>query len=282
MKRPTGLTTGYKSDVMWDCDRTQYWVPGADYAFTAIADGNAKVEKDGEVVAENSVTVDSDFGMPTAINYNVNTQADVLLATAAVKGTNVTVTYAEPVAFTFNHLLSKAQFTFTNAFAEESGVELSVSNITIVNAPQEGVYTIGDSIDKTNWEVNSDDVNKGDLIFGGAAATMPAGYKANETDTPCTGSTTSEARLLIPGEYTFNITFTVSHNKGGTPTNMGASVTVTLLPGNSYNFVAELNSGNVSGVVPITFRITRDDNWGTTDQPVGPVGPVYPITNGGN
>lgn len=256
-------------DSGWSCDKdkVQYWVPECTYAFTAIVDGDVK---EGDNVL-NSVAVDGN-GMPTSITYNATTQKDLLLAQSTATtdesgvptNGNITTDASSNkfVSFTFSHLLAKAVFTFTNKFTADSGVELTVTDIKITNAPKKAVYTISPAgwAYPTEFYTGTDDV----LSFGNSEPM--AAYVGT--------STSGNVCLLIPGTYNLNIEFTIRHNKGGNPSTKTINKQVTLLAGNSYNFTAELNASNVNGVVPITFNITSQDNWGDDFNPS--VGPVYP------
>lgn len=252
----------------WNCGKVQYWVPDCTYAFTAIVDGDVK---NGTTVL-NSVAVDEN-GMPTSITYNATTQKDLLLAQSIAKtdesgvptNGNITTDASSNkfVSFTFSHLLSKAQFTFTNNFTEDSGVVLKVTDIKITKAPKKAVYTISSAGWGTPTESYTGTTDTDFLSFGDSGQMSANGGT----------STSGKVCLLIPGTYDLNIEFTIKHNKGGNPSTKTINKDVTLLAGNSYNFTAELNASNVNGVVPITFKINTDENWGNTDNVVGPVYP---------
>lgn len=226
--------TGTIGTGTWTCANTQYWVEGCDYEFVALVDAA-------------TVTCDQSTGLPTEIEYEVSSQKDLLLATSSIK--NNEATFGQTVGFTFNHLLAKAVFTFTNNFSEDSGVELTVKGINITNAPQKGTYSIG-----SEWNI---DANKGEISFGDSNSIQPGGYS----------SQSGKVNLLLPGTYTFEISFTIAHNKGGsdTPKSMTTGE-IEIKAGHSYNFTAELDQNNVEGVLPITFTITEDDNWDSDDD----------------
>lgn len=107
---------------------TQYWIEGASYTFDAVVDAT-------------SVTPDSATGLPTSLNYNTDTQKDMLH--------NRVTTVGKPtendglVAFTFTHLLSKVKFTVTNNTASTANrYRYTVSDIEITNANLVGDYAI--------------------------------------------------------------------------------------------------------------------------------------------
>lgn len=244
--------TGDIGQDTWNCTTTQYWVTGCDYKFIALVDADVKNDE-GEVL--NQVTCDESTGMPTSISYNVASQKDLLLAITEVDKDGKT--FGEAVTFTFNHLLAKAVFTFTNGFSEDSSVKLTVKDVKITNAPQTGAYTI----DTGGWTVGE----QTDAMNFGSSTEIEPGGKTGKS---------ANVSLLLPGKYTFQISFTIAHNKGGTDTPKTMTTgEIEIKAGHSYNFTAELNENNVSGVVPIVFNIVKHD-WeqGDNDE----VGPIYP------
>lgn len=152
-----GVTVGY-GDV-WFCDNTQYWVPNANYNFTAVVDG--------ELTADHS-----------KINFTVadgEGNLDLLYATAAasvaedgtVTGTGLTATNGL-VKFQFAHLLSKLQFAApTHVFG--SGYTVKVTEIKVANVVDKGVYTV----DGGTWAKATDaTVNGIELDFCDAVDTF--------------------------------------------------------------------------------------------------------------
>lgn len=255
---PVTRTTGSTSWNYPD-QYIQYWLPGCNYKFAAVSDLDAK---DGS--GNPLITVSATNGFPQSISYNVAAQKDLLYAEvtdvvteptgAPTSSSGAIDATTKTVDFTFNHLLSKVQFEFTNNFATETGVELTVTGITIKGAAMESTY----SVSTKAWGTTS---GTADIDFGSTSAIQPGGNKG----------TSSNVCFLIPTTQNFDIFFTVTHNKGGDPTDKTITMTdVTLQPGYSYNFTAELNSGNVQGVVPIKFIINDSNDWDEGDVSVGP------------
>ena len=124
-----GATLGQGVNWSYATANTQYWIPGNNYQFRAVADGH--VETVTEVVTDT-------YGMATAINLlDASAQKDIL--TAQYNVTNYTKPQngtPDPVAFTFAHVLSKAKFTVKNT-------------IDTNNAPKWAhPYQYGDNMDK--------------------------------------------------------------------------------------------------------------------------------------
>ena len=155
----------------------------------------------------------------------------MLHASATAKGK---ATGNAPVSLTFNHLLAKALFTFTNT---DANANLTVSNIKIAGLNQMGTYTIGSA---TPWA--SDTPYTQD--FGSA------------TVNASTTETNQYERLIIPGTYDLTITFQITDNKGGQPQEVSATINgQTFEAAHVYNFTADIKSG----LTYITFTINPSD-----------------------
>lgn len=268
---------------VWKCGVTQYWIADCTYDFVAVSDVGYKKDGEGDelVTVTTHTTPAAVAGLPATITYDATCQKDLLYAeykgvqtdANAVPSTGVENGVVKPIPFTFSHLLSKVKFTFTNGFPANSGVQLFVTDIKITNAAKKGTYNISNAQDSDpstlawgNYSyftgTDSDCLN-----FGTTADMAP--NASSESSTYC---------LLIPNTQDITISFTVNHNKGGVPTPKEITIDdVVLLPGHFYNFTAELNSGNVEGVVPIRFTITEanNGNWDNGNESPYPVGPIY-------
>ena len=227
--------TGTVGNNVWNCTETQYWIPGANYAFAAVVDATV------EAPASNN-------GMPTTLTTIADDATtgnmylkDMLYAEATVDGDDVTVDYDTPVNFTFQHLLSKVHFTVTST--AQGDYSHKVTGIKVYNY-SEGTYTI----DGGTWNVNGDPV---------VAVTFADIAGVSSTN----GGVSNADMLLVPTAATYNVTFTVELYKGttklGTETKT-IPVEKDLLKGNAYNFTIACSVGN-----PIQFKVTNDPTWGT-------------------
>lgn len=235
VSRPGGLT-GYNPATAWICDNVQYWVPNAKYAFTAVVDGE----------------LNDDL---TTINYTVSSQKDLLLATAAasVDGNGVVTGLTNDlVAFTFDHLLSKAYFTFqTDQAFDTDAYTYEISDIQFDNAYTEGTYTISAT---TPWAASTTDV----LSFGDTVTLAPSTINAVKT-------TSEFVKVFIPQKNVkVSFTVTIKYNDGingakaisvknhsFTVFTSGASEA-----GHSYNFVAEFTEN-----AQIQFTVNDVTDW---------------------
>jgi hypothetical protein len=254
-----------KSDGKWTYTNTQYWVAGQAYYFHAIASSNATWEA-GQTNASGTLTYSFTDGTDDLIYDYVG------VSSAAADN--------DAVKFTFNHLLSKVQFKFTNALTATT-VQLEVTDISIKEYPYSGgTITLGSSNDdggnsanSSNWTLTDVSGDKADL-----SVEFPSGtsYAQNKN------SNTTDPLFLMPAQKAYDLTFTLTlhaYNSDGTdiPYTRTETVTlpeVTMVPGYSYIYVASiteenLNPGGGSGdndetIKPITFDVEKVEGWDTT------------------
>ena len=222
-----------KETNLWTCTSVkQYWIKGAQYKFSALANAG-------------TVTLGDDK-LPAKTTFD---------ATAA----NVDLLYAEPVErvglasgnpaveFTFNHLLSKVKFTVNNNSQSAEGYSFDVKNITIT-CSKTGTVILAPKNDATN----PSDKNWENLSTA-AAYSIPTVTVNNETPSEECAS----ELLLIPGSVSINYTVDIKCNgttiATHTPT---AAYTTTLVGGNSYNFVVKVAVGE-----EITFSVDQNPSW---------------------
>lgn len=248
-----GNSLGQGTKWSYAVANTQYWIPGNNYQFRAIADGN---------VTDVTEVVTNSYGMATAINLlDASAQKDILTAEHFV--TNYTKPQSgtpAAVAFTFAHVLSKAKFTVKNTVETNNGYSYKVTNVALNDLAKNGVYTITDGATGT-W----------------AAAAAPATYRLSFGDVTVEGKAVeTEAtvadikynksaesnfdRLLIPGTQTLNISFSYGLYKDGVlidAQDKTLTANVTLDAAKAYNFVISLgNPGE-----PIQFDVVTVTDW---------------------
>lgn len=213
---------------------TQYWIPGNTYQFAA---------------AKNYGAVRLTDGVPAEFDYDAATQLDLLYAADTRVGQEAGAN--AKVAFTFDHLLSKAYFTVdTNQMSgDNANYTYRVTNICINNAVKEATYDVAAG----TW----DDT---------ANYTVSAPLSFNNVDTAAklaaNGVYTSDyARLLVPATYTdLNITCTIETLYGDAVIdvqNYIKSIAQQFVKGYVYNFVLALKDPGQ----PIEFTVTRVNEW---------------------
>lgn len=249
-----GASLGQGLNWSYATTNTQYWIPGNNYQFRAVADGN--------VSAVTEVVTDT-HGMATAINLlDASAQRDILTAQHNV--TNYTKPDSgspAPVAFTFAHVLSKAKFTVKNTVETNNGYSYKVTNVVLNNLAKNGVYTITDGATGT-WTAAATpatyDLSFGDVTVEGKADVA----EATVADIVYNSSAESNFdRLLIPGTQTLNISFSYGLYKGGVLIDAQdktiTATNVTLDAAKAYNFVISLgNPGE-----PIQFDVVTVTDW---------------------
>ena len=222
----------------WTCPVKQYWVAGAAYKFVGIVDG------DKENVSQ-TTTVD---GMPTTISYTADGQTDLLCQTIT-KTANTDGTSNGLVAFNFQHLLSKVNFTVKTTTTADN-YSFLVKNIKF-EGNTAGVYDIATAA----WKNDSFTTGTTTLSNLTLAAT------ANAT------SELTDELLFLPGTY--SVSFTVDILANGQPitsTNypaQGQTSSYTLDAANAYNFVVNVAVGEL-----IQFTVTKQPEWATPTNDV--------------
>lgn len=235
-------------DKAWSCDVKQYWIAGAQYNFAAVVDVDKNTDK-----LPDGVTVDGN-GMPQTIAYTTANQNDLLYAEASATGL---ASGNSKVNFTFNHLLSKAQFTVKSN--TEGGYYYSVKDIKVSNYAG-GNYTIADGAWVTNSYASAN-VEFGDVEY----------VTKNDTD----GKTNDTQKLLVPTTADFKVSFTVEiwngDGQGNDEVLLGQtvyadgdsdvehnalSIATDLVKGNTYNFNINLSVGEL-----IEFTVTSNPTW---------------------
>ena len=222
--------TGSVGAEEWNCAETEYWVPGADYAFVAVVDATVASQDANKMPLTLTTVADATSNLE-----------DMLYAKATVEDAAAD---EDVVNFNFSHLLSKVHFTVTSNATD--GYRHTITNITVANF-ESGTYTINGG----TWSGTT----AKDVAFAEIAQVTKA-----------TGAKSNADLLLVPNAATFNVTFTVDLYKGetklGTETKTVA-VDNDLVKGNSYNFTIECSVGN-----PIKFTVANDPTWPDTPTDV--------------
>lgn len=225
--------TGSVGLDVWSCTEEQYWIPSCSYKFTAIADAT-------------SVAVDAN-GMPTSITFNENTTAggDVLLATATATTDADATPSQNPVAFTFEHLLSKVKFSFNKTAYNNTRYTYKITGIQFTNPYKQGVYNIANE----TW--SNQTISNSAIDFGVGEETITTTKLSVESN---------YARMLVPATYTdLGVTFTIETLLDGTSLGtktIKETLAQTFEKGKAYNVVVDLGENNL-----ITFTVDELTGW---------------------
>ena len=248
----------WKANGGWTYTETQYWLPGQNYFFAAIAGDRSN---DQIVLAQELMDAD---GLGVATFTNVDGTNDFLYTTAERTTADVITAAPEAVSLQFDHLLSKVKFTFQNGFVNDNNT-IVVKNIEMDVAKTAEVDLLKDNY---NWEAHNGTTT---LAFGD----MEKGAKVKIGKS---GSSDNE-RLTIPAgaEYEYTVRFTTELYNGA---QMGATADKVvkikgcqLLPGRAYNFKATLNYTNIdeNPLQEIEF-VVEVDEWIEEDIEGGVIG----------
>lgn len=215
---------------IWTCESVkQYWVKGAQYKFSALANAGTVTLGDDKLPAK--TTIDASAG-------NVD-----LLYAEPVSRVGV-ATGNEPVKFTFNHLLSKVKFSVKNNSTSATGYSFEVKSITIT-CPKTGTIKLADK----TWE----------SLGTASAYDITSLTVDNSKDSEeCTNEL-----LLIPGSVSISYVVDVKLNGTVIAThNLTSPYTASIVGGNSYNFVVTVSVGE-----EIKFSVVDNPStsWSTSE-----------------
>ncbi|MBQ9137004.1 MAG: fimbrillin family protein [Alistipes sp.] len=255
-----------KSGNTWGYANTQYWLPGYTYYFAALA----PMDSANWVLTPATAEADLKLGLGVVEFTNVDGTEDLLYSAVSVEGPEATATTVDPVKFTFNHLLSKVKFTFTNGFSNELAT-IDVKNVRMVVPAKASINLAQADWWSTNQWANYDGTVE--LAFGDACAKTAIGVSqeaANE-------------RLTIPAgtEQTYQVLFDVVLYQGDVvalevPNKTATIEGVALEIGKAYNFSAELNASNItadgSELLPIEFEVVEVKEWVEAPAAAGVIG----------
>lgn len=248
----------------------QYWIPGAQYHFTAFApceeEANAKwTYAPAEGTASQYGTTEAQRGTLTFSNVDAAASQDLLWAyqTAA---TEASITkQPEAVSFSFQHLLSRVKFTFKNGFATGSNIQLKVKEVKITNAHSQGTIAFNATSMPDTWVAqNTADKDKFEITFGEAN-----GNPAAENYGPQESASTVHYYLIPVEKPIYTIAFTIDLYQAGVKLleDIQKETTIiapTMKRGFSYEFKAELNASNTTNdgaLEPIEFQVSGVKGW---------------------
>ncbi len=257
MEEPAGTVfvnqdvTGSK-EAGWTYNPLQYWLPDHTYYFGALAPMNSA---NWELNTENANT----SGAGVVSFTNVNGKEDLLYAatTASTEGMVIGEDTMEPVKLTFNHLLSKVKFSFTNGFTSDNA-KIVVKNVKMV-VPQSASINLAQA---DWWSTNQ--------WTGYAGETTLEFGDVNDVNSKLAMGLKEEAaneRLTIPTDvHEYAISFDVELYMGDVlalESTKETTVNVALEIGKAYNFCTVLDATNIADdeLQPIEFEVVEVKEW---------------------
>lgn len=233
----------------WTYTNTQYWTAGATYWFSAIAPTTSP----NWTYDTNNTTAG---GVITFTN--ADGKQDLLYAYSGEITCSDPVTQSA-VPFTFDHLLARVKFSFTNAMGNEN-TTLVVKDVTITDADTKATCNVSAAQASRAWTLAADNTT-GSLVFGDVLS-ADAAIANNETSA-------TDHLYMIPQNKTYKLSFTVSMLQGDVEVDSWTHEDVVvpavdMQSGYSYVFSAELNPNNVDPeeeLKPIEFTVTAVTEW---------------------
>lgn len=232
---PSGTVGSY--GAVWTCSNVQYWLPNATYNFAAIVDGSS------------TPTTTLPATIPFAVADGADNK-DLLYATASVStDENATPTTGVNgvgvVAFGFEHLLSKLQFTIKNGTKVGENYTYAVTGISVSGVTDKGTYTTSSK----TW-AKRDGAGTVTLTFG----------TTGDIEAGDIGAVASETRQILPVEQTLAVTITYSVKFNGTliaegQTFSGSLPTKTYEANKVYNVTATITGD------AIDFQLGTIGGW---------------------
>ena len=232
-------------------DNTQYWIPNTQYHFTAIAPYQT-----GNAAAWTYTTSEAQNG---TITYDASSDIDLLFAYVKPEKTAEKITtQPEKVGFTFNHLLSRARFTFVNNVPEISNITFKITDVKILDAYKVGTIAVSNGV-AGDWAAETNN-NTYDVSFANAATIIP-GEADNVTNYEST-----EHHYILPVAKKLNVSFKLEIFQAGVSLGIydrATTVDITPEKGMSYDIKANLTVENAlpNAIYPIEFKVNAINDW---------------------
>ena len=233
-------------------DSTAYWIPGNTYNFAAVVNANVRDDKTIVTLGANGLPEKIYYNLPSLGNYD---DRDLLYAEVkGIPGEDKGNGTDGKVAFAFDHLLSKAVFTFTNNSAEPSKNIYVVRDI-VIGCVWDGIYTVSSK----TWEAGGTTMT---IKFGNIVANDQQAEASPILSTPLKSQ---YQRLLIPvanQDIFIECKIELYLNGEVKPENLADKInyfhkpTLNLQPGFSYNFALSAGLND-----KIEFEVTKVEGW---------------------
>lgn len=188
-------------DSAWGYTGTRYWHANSDYKFAAVAPHDVNYSTTVQLVNE----------LPSTATYTLeddfDKQVDLLYAAAADVNVDTTLP-TTPVAFSFEHMLAKVQFSFTNDHVASCGYTVKISELKIAAFSSATVTFASKS-----WSTPSGSLTLDFPINNGNEITEKATVKSDESlIIPAVADTytiTGKAEII----YDSNVVKTINFNQ---------------------------------------------------------------------
>ena len=261
----TGLTFDYtmvsKDGDVYKYSPAQVWANNATYTFVAFAPAAPKGDNDTWNNAWSYDITDDKQAYNGVITFNneaAQANQDLLFASEK-RITEVINSKPEAVALTFNHMLSRVKFHFTNNFHDGSNVDLKVTNVTITDAHSTGTLAVNDGQVADDWTVGTATFSRN---FGDVKTPL-----RNTTLDENGGNGETEHFYLIPTAAEYNVEFDVKMTVAGGASfdyHHTAVLNINMEKGHSYVVKTALNQTNTDPqgeMYAIEFKVEKVEEW---------------------
>ena len=241
----------YKVGNDFKYDNTQYWIPNAQYHFTALAPYQS-----GDDAAWSYATDEAQNG---TITYDAESDVDLLFAYVKPAKTGATITsQPEKIGFTFDHTLSRARFTFVNDVPAVSNITFKITEVEVLDAYKVGTLPVANGVAGT-WAAATSN-NTYEVEFDNDAAVIPG--KADQV----INYESTEHHYILPVDKTLNVTFKIEIFQAGVSLGTyqrATTVDITPAKGMSYDIKANLTVNNAlpNALYPIEFEVKPITDW---------------------
>lgn len=256
-----------KAGSAWTYANTQYWLSGHDYYFAAVSPAN---HTDVVIDTENA----NKLGLGNIAFTNNAGDVDLLYTATSVSTKGVTeLSEMAKVGLSFNHLLSKVKFTFTNGF-DNDNTTIVINNVKMTAPKTANIdLNVANWWDPAGWKdlAETTTLEFGNVVENPEASEIVSNIPAGKS-WEC-----SQERLTIPAgpKQEYVVTFDVTLYNGEITALPEATLTTkitgaTLEMGKAYNFKAEINASNITGedgedLYPIEFEVIEVKEWVEAD-----------------
>lgn len=225
----------------------QYWIAGANYEFVAIAPYT-----DAWTYAPTKDTA-AENGTITFNNETALANQDLIFASATAYTDDAFMAAPTKVGFTFNHMLSRVKFEFTNGTNADNNLTFKVTDVVLEGVHSKGTLAVADGAVADTWTVGTETFDK---VFGNAGDAVIA----------AAANASTEHFYLIPATKQFTVKFKVTLFQAGVEFDTydrTATVTLNMQKGMSYNVTAELDADTTLDDIlkPIEFQVNGVENW---------------------
>ena len=242
---PFNGTVVNKGDNGWSYTTPVYWENGYSYSFVALAPVDAFT-----MTAPNAY---QNYGSIAFNNYAKAGETDLVYAAKDCGEVTVAANKCpNAVNLTFNHMLSRVRFQFTNGM--DDGSTLTVTDVKITDAYTSGTATLAEQLANLRWAPGK---ATGELAFDNATTT-----KFAQNASCVTGH-----KYRIPATDAYQVTCKVTRTHNGVTDEYTHKVPLpetAMRPGMSYQFTAEFTHENINPnqvLCPIEFT-AKVNSWG--------------------